>query len=59
MTNMRYAMLSHIELNQTITLNNVKDYENDARMNLLSFSLSSPSVIVMGAIDDLENCPGW
>ena len=46
-------------MNQTITLNNVKDYENDARKNLLSFSSSSLSLIVMGAIDDLENDPGW
>ena len=52
-------MLSHIELNQTITLNNVKDYENDAQKNLLSLSSSSPSVIVMSVIDDLENDPGW
>ena len=52
-------MLSNIEVNQTITLNNVKDYEIYARKNLFSFSSSSLNVIVMGAIDDLENDPGW
>ena len=52
-------MLSRIELNQRITLNNVKDYEIYARKNLFSFSPSSLNVIVMSSIDDLENDPGW
>ena len=34
-------------------------YYSYNELNLLSFSSSSLSVIVMGAMDDLENDPGW